>query len=159
METKEKRVNYEWTSLPTIEAAYISEPVKMSNSKFMIYDQDHHRFMIYDSNTNEWQFLEKGDDEWINYFAFDNTNNKFYGCKHDAAKEKMMVIIRNIDDWESKERHFFPGIDTSTSPACAFVNGKFHVIGGWDNKLHIVYDPDTKKFEIVHTFNEWVKVM
>ena len=146
----------DWTSLATIEAAYISEPVKMSNSKFMIYDQDHHRFMIYDSYTNNWQFLEKGDDEWVKYFAFDKNNNKFYCCKHDSLENKMMVIIRNMNDWESKERHFYRGIDTSNAPVCAFANGKFHVIGAWDNKSHIVYDPETKKFEIVHTFNEWV---
>ena len=153
----------DWLLLPIIEAAYISEPVKMSNSQFMIYDQDHHRFMIYNSNTNKWQFLPKGDEESFKEFAYDGKNNTFYGCKDDDGYDmeeqenpRMIIIKRNIDDWECKERQSFSDIDINTTPVCIFANNKFHIIGGWDNKHHIVYDPDKKSIEIVHTFNEWI---
>ena len=164
METEDKHMGDDSISLPIINSINISKPLKRSNTEFMFYDKDHHGFMIYNSIKKQWQFLQQKehDPKWIRCFAFDNNNNRFYSGKYDTAGNRMIVTIRNMDDSEQIINHkdLYLGWVTSDTFAwagCAFANGKFHVIGGWCNKSHIVFDPAavTNRFKIVYTFDEW----
>ena len=144
-----------WIKLSKIDAAFITDPVKISPSKFMILDQSNKRVMIYDSRNDKWQCFTQQDTMTVRSIVFDVKHHKYYALDGFCQN----ILIFDADDVGQCEKVPVKNGSDVSGFGCAicFANGKFHVIGGYASKSHMTFDPKTREFKTIHIFNEWTQ--
>ena len=157
-----------WMKLKDIQGAYITDPVNISRSKFVVVDYDNYKYLMYDAIKNDWQIFDQHNEIETRSITYDNIRQKYYFYILDTTP---FVVITDANDITNYEKVMHNDNDEQQQQqqeqqeetngygriGCAviFANGNLHIIGGQESKLHTIFNPTTKKFTNVHTFDEW----
>ena len=76
--------------------------------------------------------------------AFDKENNKLYLIGGLKAIYTLCIKTRKV------EKHKI-SVEIDDDPATVFVNGELHIIGGYENGKHFVWDDDEKQLKLLHS--------
>lgn len=86
---------------------------------------------------------------------FDASKNQFYGT--GEFQEAMFIIDMNRGHKFTTWREFRSENNPLKGASCGTllnVNGQLHLIGGWDNSKHLVFNEDSRDFSEIYDFKE-----
>lgn len=138
-----------WTKLNNIDSAYITDPMKISSSKFTVYDYDDDKLLTYNCLSDEWSSIDQ-EEGMGSSIVFDTKSNRYF-----AYVDPEILVFDGTDMRQHMKINITNETENRTRCAVIFANDKFHIIGGDSSKSHTVFNPETKEIKTVHTFDEF----
>eukprot|EP01084_Bolivina_argentea_P292240 502354_1 len=142
-----------WISLQSINSANFGGPLKVSDTEWIIitHKRRNNQCMKYNSISNSWTELFQHHSFGSSHtLSFDVKSNKYY----IFTRDDVIIIHGNNPHAFPPEKYEYKDTDVGITPVSVYINNNFHIIGGFFNTKHIVFDPTTEQYETVHTFNE-----
>jgi len=137
----------------------ITAIVRITHSQFVVAtNSDTSQLLMFDSKSRKWQSLFDysvpiaGGENMVG-FEFDYhtlSYNKSNGTYYIFRNRDLAEINMNM---EGKIKFYISPFDRSgIDPVSYVVDNKLHIIGGYCNKCHIIFDTETKEWTKQHTF-------
>eukprot|EP01084_Bolivina_argentea_P153177 267094_1 len=144
-----------WSKINEFPTHY-GTPIKINDATFCVVKG--RCLMQYNVITNQWI-------EWIKYPLGDMLFNAAPAIHHklkqififDPEEHQMWKIHYDTQDIEifddiKLNRHSH---SIAEKCKCLFINDQLHIIGGKSNRKHLIYDENTKIFNLCHTFDDF----